>query len=321
MKIDSVTIVSSSKRRTKLKNLLREIIRNRTIYIFLLPALISVVVFNYRPMVGVVMAFQDFTPKGGLFNSPWVGLKHFIKFLTNPDFYSALKNTLSINFLGLLIGFPMPIILAIMLNELRPGKYKKFSQTVSYLPHFISWVIIAGMMYKLLNYDAGSLNILIRSLGGQPIDFLKRIDFFWPILISLTIWKELGWNSIIYLASISSIDQELYEAASVDGASRLRKLFSITLPGIAPTIGLLLILSAGNLVMHGGASFDAVFNLRNAYVADAANVLDYYTYREGVYYRNFSYATAIGLALSFTSLLLVLGANRLSRKFRGYGAF
>ena len=307
--------------KTRNDALSRRIYRSRYEYLFLLPALISVAVFCYRPMIGVIMAFQNYTPRGGLLNSEWVGLAHFQNFLTNRNFYNALKNTMVISVLGFLVGFPLPIVLALMFSEVRFIRFKKITQTVSYLPHFISWVIISGVLYKILNHDYGSVNLLIVALGGKPIDFLKDKDFFIPMLITVSIWKELGWNSIIYLAAITGVDVQLYEAATVDGAGRFKKIFYITLPGIYPTIALLLILSAGSIFGSAYTSFDAIFNLRNPYVADAANVLEYYIYREGIYNRNFSYATAVGMALSIVSFSCVFTANSISRKLQGYGVF
>ena len=289
-------------------------------YLFLLPAFITVILFNYRPMVGVLMAFQNYTAKGGLFGSEWVGLAQFRSFLSNPEFYRALKNTLLLNFYMIIIGFPLPIIFALMLNEIGGAAFKRITQTITYLPHFISWVIIAGMIYRMLDTDTGSLSALIRLFNnGKNIPLLRDERYFRPMLVTVNIWKELGWNSIIYLAAIAGLDPQLFEAAIVDGAGRLKRLWHITLPGIAPTIFLLLILNIGSLVT--GGHFDAVYSMQNPYIIGNASIIEYYVYMQGIFKQQFSYATAVGLSQSLVCLLLVFGSNALSRRFRGEGAF
>jgi putative aldouronate transport system permease protein len=294
----------------------------RNMYIYLLPAVALSLVFNYGPMVGILMAFQDFDIVKGFFGSPFVGIKHFAEFLANKEFYPALWNTLGINILVLAIGFPLPIVFALLLNELTNGWFKRVAQTITYLPHFISWVVLAGMIYRLLDYDSGSVTAFASKLAGFHIPFLREEKYFWPILIFASIWKELGWNSIIYLAALSGIDVEQYEAATVDGAGRFKKIWYITLPGIFPVAGLLLILTMGTLFSTaGGAGLDAIFNLQNPNVMAAANTLDLYIFNEGVKWSHYSYAAAIGTAQSAVALAMVVGANYLSRKLSGYGAF
>ena len=303
-------------------NMLKRIVYYRTMYLFLFPALISVMVFAYRPMIGVIMAFQDYDIMLGIMGSPFVGLKHFYDFLTTQDFYTALRNTISINLLSILIGFPLPIIFAIMFFSMRNGIFKKMTQTISYLPHFVSWVVVAGLVYKMLDIDTGVVNKLMELFGNDPVAFMRVPEYFWTIIISTSIWKELGWNSIIYLAALSGIDAEQYEAAIVDGANGPQKLIYITIPGLLPVIGLMLIFTIGTLVnANGNVSFDAVFNLRNPLLASTANTIDYYVYSEGVANSNMSYSAAIGLVQSLVSFGLVVFANKISRKIRGYGAF
>lgn len=305
-----------------MQNTIREVMKHKVMYLFLLPALITVIIFSYRPMFGIIMAFQDYSAKLGFYGSPFVGLKQFREFLATPDFYQAFKNTVGINVLMIVLGFPIPIIFALIINEIKFSAFKRVTQTITYLPHFISWVVVGGMIYRLLDYDSGSINVLISFFGGDRIAFMRDARYFWSVLITSSIWKDLGWNTIIYLAAMSSIDPELYSAAFVDGAGRFKKLLYITIPGIAPTAGLMLIFAIGTLVnASGGASFDAIFNLKNSLVMEAANVLDLYTYTQGVQWLRISYATAIGLTQSIVSLCLVLGANRLSKKMLGYGAF
>jgi putative aldouronate transport system permease protein len=209
-----------------------------------------------------------------------------------------------------------------MIFGMRDGLFKKVTQTISYLPHFVSWVVIAGVVYKLLDVNGGIVNILIKNLGGTPVAFMREPDFFWWIMTIVSIWKELGWNTIIYLAALASIDATQYEAAMVDGATGFQQLVYITLPGLAPIIGLMLIFTMGTLVSSNSAiSFDAIYNMRNALVASRADTLDYYIYSKGVLGVKYGLSTAAGLLLSLISLFLVLGSNALSRRIRGYGAF
>lgn len=301
----------------------KAVMKYRNMYLFLLPAVVLSLVFYYAPMIGITMAFEDFQILKGYFGSQFVGLKHFIQFISQPDFYLALKNTVCINTLVLVIGFPLPIVFALLLNELTNGAFKRISQTITYLPHFISWVVLAGMVYRLLDYNSGSVSAFASGIAGFHIPFLRDQKYFWPILVFASIWKELGWNSIIFLAALSSIDVEQYEAATVDGAGRFKKMWYITLPGIAPVAGLLLILTIGTLFSSstGGASLDAIYNLQNPNVYTSAMTLDLYVYNEGVKWSHYSYAAAIGVAQSAVALIMVVSANALSRKSQGYGAF
>jgi putative aldouronate transport system permease protein len=300
----------------------KRLVKYRVLYLFLVPAVITTVIFSYVPMVGVVMAFQDFKIQLGYLGSPLVGFKYFQEFLRNKDFFLALKNTLIINSLNIAIGFPLPIIFAFLLNEIRSSAFKRVTQTITYLPHFISWIVIAGLFYRLLDYSTGSANQLLVALGGQRVGFFREPAYFWTILISLSLWKDFGWNSIIYLAAITGIEVEQYEAATVDGATRLQKAAFITLPGIFPIIALMLILTIGGLFAStSSSSFEAVYSLRNAMVTEAAQVLDIYVYTEGIRFNHLPYAAAIGLAQSVVSFLMVCIANTVSRRLRGYGAF
>lgn len=304
------------------QSLVRRIKRYSTLYMFLLPAVIVVLVFSYRPMIGVIMAFQKYDLVKGMFDSPYVGLDNFKTFIADKGFWSALRNTLAINGLYILFGFPMPIALAIMIFAMKDTIFKKVTQTITYLPHFVSWVVIAGIVYKLLDVNSGIINIMIKNAGGTPVPFMREPDYFWWITTIVSIWKELGWNTIIYLAALSGIESEQYEAAMVDGANSFQQLIYITLPGIAPTIGLMLIFTMGTLVSTNSAiSFDAIYNLRNAIIASKADTLDYYIYAKGVLGVKYGLSTAAGLMLSLVSLFMVLGSNAISRRIRGYGAF
>jgi putative aldouronate transport system permease protein len=297
----------------------------KMLYIFLLPAFIVTIIFSYIPIMGVIMAFQDFKIKLGFINSPFVGFKHFIVFLEDPAFYRALRNTLAMNGLIILIGFPLPIILALLLNELKNLLFKRIAQTVVYLPYFISWVVVAGLFYRLLDADTGQVNLFLEWIGLQKIPFFREEDYFWGIMTAAYVWKFIGWNSIIFLAALATIDLEQHEAATVDGAGRFRKLIYITLPGIAPVIGLMFIFTIATIFGGGGggggASFDAIYNLSNPLVMNTADTVEYYIYSNGIRMAKYSFAAAVGLALSIVSFIILITANKISKKINGYGAF
>ncbi|WP_445321900.1 ABC transporter permease [Paenibacillus sp. FSL H7-0326] len=279
-----------------------------------IPALILVFIFSYIPMYGVLMAFQDYSIFDGFWASPWVGLKHFEMFFSSPDFWTIMRNTLIISALKLFIGFPAPIILALMLNEVRKMAFKRVIQTVSYLPHFLSWVIVAGFAMSILSTDNGSLNILLQKLRliDEPIGFLGIAEYFWGILVSVNVWKEIGFNSIVYLAAIAGINPNLYEAAQMDGASRLKQIRYITIPSIMPVVIIFFILAIGNLL---NAGFEDILLLGgNPVLRDVSDVLDTYVYRTGIENQRFSYATAAGLFKAVVSVLLLTLANYVARK-------
>ncbi len=304
------------------KALRKRIYQYRVQYLFLVPAFVAVIIFAYIPMAGVVMSFMDYDILKGPFNSPWVGLEHFQEFLTDPEFWQSLKNTVGINGLSILFGFPLPIIVAIAIFSIKDGPFKRVTQTISYLPHFVSWVVVGGLVYKLLDENTGAINTLIKACGGDAIAFMRDPGWFWPVIIITCIWKELGWNTIIYLAALSGIDSEQYEAALVDGAKSWQRLIYITIPSILPIVGLMLIMTVGNLInSNGSASFDAVYNLRNALTATSSDTLDYYIFSQGIQHNEYSYAAALGLVQGLVSLALVMFANGISRKTQGYGAF
>ena len=304
------------------KALRKRIYQYRVQYLFLVPAFVAVIIFAYIPMAGVVMSFMDYDILKGPFHSPWVGLEHFQEFLTDPEFWQSLKNTVGINGLSILFGFPLPIIVAIAIFSVKDGPFKRVTQTISYLPHFVSWVVVGGLVYKLLDENTGAINTLIKACGGDAIAFMRDPGWFWPVIIITCIWKELGWNTIIYLAALSGIDSEQYEAALVDGAKSWQRLIYITIPSILPIVGLILIMTVGNLInSNGSASFDAVYNLRNALTATSSDTLDYYIFSQGIQHNEYSYAAALGLVQGLVSLVLVMSANGISRKTQGYGAF
>lgn len=309
--------------KTRNSSILKYIWYNKWLYAFMLPAVLAVFIFSYIPMWGIIIAFQDFEPLKGIFHSDFVGLHNFKVIFDNPDFARNLRNTLGISLLGFTFGFPLPIILAIFLNELTSTKFKRFFQTASYLPHFISWVTVAGIMYTLMDYNTGIINKIISTLGIERVEFFAEPSLFWPLSVGIAIWKELGWAAIIYIATIASIDPELYEAAIVDGAGRYKRMIHITLPGIAPIISLSLVLTAGSIFSGAGIcpGFDGVFNLYNAVVSEYAETIDYWVYREGLMRTNFSFGTSVGLLFSVINLTLLLCANKIANKINDSGLF
>ena len=284
-----------------------------------LPGMIWLLVFCYLPMYGCQIAFQNYRITDVLGTSDWAGLKWFAKFCQDPSFFQVMKNTLGISFLKLLFGFTAPIIFALLLNEIRNLKFKRVVQTLSYLPHFLSWVILGGIMITWLS-DTGVINRVLIAMGvlDEGVSFLAKPQYFWGVSVISEIWKELGWGAIIYLAAISGIDPSLYEAAEIDGANRFQKLWYITLPEISGTIAILFILQVGGIM---GSNFDQIFVLHNALNDPASNVIDMFVYKIGIGNANYSYATAIGLFRSVISLLLLLIANKVTAKLEGSSLF
>jgi putative aldouronate transport system permease protein len=262
----------------------------------------------------LILAFKDYKLSKGIWGSAWVGLDNFKMLLDSPQFITSFKNSLILNFYRLVWGFPMPIVLALVLNEVRLIAYKRIAQTIVYLPHFISWVIIAGMAVNLFSASEGIVNIFLKNIGLDSIPFLNDPRYFRSTLIGIEVWKEVGWGTIIYLAALTAINPEQYEAAIVDGASRLQRILYITVPGITSTIAILLILRVGNLMRAG---FEQIILLYNPMVYEVADVLETFAYRNGVLEGRYSYATALGLIQSVLSMVLVLSANRLSKKISG----
>ena len=285
--------------------------RTWMLYFMLLLPVLFFIVFRYVPMTNIVIAFKDYNIFRGVWDSPWVGFKYFIEAFLSRDFYFALRNTLVLNVLDLLLGFPAPIILALILNELVSTKFKKFTQTVIYLPHFLSWIIIAGMANQLFAPSGGVVNILLGKIGVEPIDFLMKKGNWIGTYIGLGVWKEMGWGTIIYLAAITGINPELYEAAEVDGAGRWRKLWHITLPGIRPTIVVLLIMSLGRIL---GSEFDRPYAMVNPMVIEVADVISTMVYRVGIRSNQFPLTAAIGLFQSVVCVLFLIAANSIAKR-------
>jgi putative aldouronate transport system permease protein len=292
--------------------------------ILVIPAIIYIFVFMYLPMYGVLMAFQKYQLGDFPGFSPWVGFDNFAYLFTDPFFPNVMRNTIAMSLLRLVIGFPMPIIFALMLNEVRILGFKKTTQTISYLPHFISWVVASALLFDFLNVDNGAVNNILMALGliKDPIYFFGKKEIFWGLATVTDLWKELGWSAIIYVAAITSVDSELYEAAAIDGASRLQRIWHITLASIRPTVIILFIFAIGGLL---NSNFDQVWMLTrqmsNALLRETADVFDTYVLRIGIGQMRFSYSAAVGLFRTFFNFLLVLGANWLANKVGDYGLF
>lgn len=298
-----------------MRRLSKNLKRYRYLYLLLLPALVLMIVFRYSPMYGIQIAFKDYRFASGIAGSEWVGLKYFYRMFSEPTFMQVFRNTIVISFLKLLISFPAPILFALMLNELRLEKFKRFTQTISYLPHFISWVVLAGMIKELLSIR-GPVNYFVEKFGGTPHLFITDPSWFLQIVVASDVWQSIGWGSIIYLAAISGIDRHLYEAAEIDGAGRIKRIIHITLPSLVPVIFLLFLLRIGNIL---DSDFDQIFNLYSPLVYSVGDVLDTYTYRVGLIDMNFSYAAAIGLFKNVIGLALLLLVNTTMRKYNEYG--
>ncbi|WP_211147063.1 ABC transporter permease [Paenibacillus dokdonensis] len=275
-------------------------------YVLLLPGLIYFIVFKYLPMGGILIAFQDFKVTGGIFSSPWVGLKWFRILFDSPDFWVALKNTILISFYKLVFNFPAPILLALMLNEIVNRVFKRVVQTIVYFPHFLSWVVLGGILFSLFSVDTGILKLF--SITTSP---LMNPDTFRGFLVGSEMWKEIGWGTVIYLAAMAGINPELYEAAKMDGANRLKLIMHITIPSIMPTIVILLILRTGSIL---NAGFDQIYIMYNPLVYEVSDVLDTYVYRLGLTMGRYSFASAAGLFQSVVGLLLLLFTNWLVRR-------
>lgn len=285
------------------------------LYLFLLPGLLYFIIFKYLPMQGIIIAFQDYSPFKGISESSFVGFKHFIRFFEDDEFFVVFRNTLIISLYKLVFGFPVPIILALMLNEVRKKWFKSIAQTLFYIPHFFSWVIFGGIVIQMLS-SKGMINSIIAWFGGDPILFMTQKQYFRSILVISDIVKESGWSSIIYLAAIAGVNPSLYEAARMDGARKWNEIWHITLPSIRTTIVILFILQLGNILELG---VQQVFMLYNPLVYEVGDIIDTYVYRVGLTEQKYSFATAVGLFQSTVGLILIYIANGLAKRFGGGG--
>jgi putative aldouronate transport system permease protein len=287
----------------------------RSLYILLLFPIIYVFIFNYIPMYGVIIAFKDFKMGLGIIGSEWNNFEHFRELFTDYFFIRVLRNTLIINFYKIIFGFPAPIILALLLNEIGNLYFKKISQTISYLPHFLSWVVLAALFIEFLSPQTGPINYLLGLIGIKPIYFLASDRFFRSILVVTGIWQGIGWGSIIYLAAISAVNPELYEAAEIDGAGRFKRMKHITIPSIMPVVVLLWILRMGAIL---SSAFDQVFNLLNPVVYEVGDVIGTYVYRKGILQAQFAYGAAVGLFVNVVGIIALVATNYIAKRFSEY---
>lgn len=297
--------------------LVQDIKMHKWKYIVVLPVVVWLILFCYKPMYGVIIAFMDFNARKGISESPWVGVYQFVRFFQDPFFWRVIRNTLRISCLSILFSFPVPIMLALMLNEIRTSWFKRTLQTVTYMPHFISTVVVCSLLHTLFGAN-GLVPEYLKTLGGTGRSWLLQADMFYPLYIGSGIWEEAGWNSIIYLAALSGINQDLYEAARIDGAGRWKQLWHITLPGILPTVIMLFILKLGKVMSLG---YEKIMLLYDPLTYEVADVISTYVYRKGLLDVDYSYSTAINLFNSVVNIILLLTANKLSKKAGQSGLF
>ncbi|TVY09257.1 sugar ABC transporter permease [Paenibacillus cremeus] len=292
--------------------------KNKYIYLLMLPGILFFIVFKFGPMWGLLISFQDYSPFAGFWGSEWVGLKHFTEMFQSEQFYIMLRNTFLINIFNLVFYFPLPIVLALMLNEVRHGLYKRIHQSIVYMPHFLSWVVVASMTFFVLSTDIGIVNKVLYTLGFKPIAFLSQPQYFWALLTAQNIWKDAGWGTIIFLASIAGVDPTRYEAAVVDGAGRWRQIYHITLPAIRPTILILFILRFGHMADVG---FEQLLLMMNPLVNSVADVFDTYAYNQGILRGQTSVGVAVGMFKGVIGLILVTTANYVVKKLGHDGIY
>ncbi len=294
------------------------LIRNRWIYLMILPGLLYIIVYKYIPMYGLIISFQNYKPYKGISGSEWVGLEHFERLFASPDFWMIFSNTLILFALQLVFYFPIPIVLALMLNEVRSKLYQRTIQSLIYLPHFMSWVVVVSISYVLLTLDGGLINGLLASMGFEKMNFLLSEGWLRPMYIVQVIWREAGWGTIIFLAAIAAVDPQLYEAAKMDGANRFRQMWHVTLPAIRNVIVILLILKIGDILELG---FEHIYLLLNSTNRQVAEIFDTYVYVAGILQGQYSYATAIGFFKGFVGLVMVMFANWLAKRYGEDGIY
>lgn len=306
------------KKKSKGLSTFKRIARNWELYLFLLPTIIYFVIFKYIPMYGLQIAFKDFIAFYGIWESPWVGFEHFIRFFESYQFWNLLKNSLQINLYQLLFAFPLPIIFALMLNQVTRTRFKKLVQTVTYAPHFISVVVLVGMIFIFLSPSNGFVNNIIQLFGGEPIYFMGSNEWFKTVFVGSEIWQTTGWSAIIYLAALTSVDPHLHEAAIVDGASKFQRVRHIDIPGILPVIMIMFILEIGNFVTLG---YQKVLLMQNSLNIASSEVIQTYVYKTGLLGSQFSYAAAIGLFENVLNFILLIMMNQLAKKLKQQSLF
>ena len=307
---------------SRARRFLHNVTHYRYLHLMVLPGLAFFLLFKYVPMYGIIIAFKNYKGAAGGFSAimsaPWIGLKNFEIFFNSLYCERVFKNTIYLSLLRLIFSFPAPILLALMINEIRANWFKRTVQTITYMPYFLSWVVVAGLLNTLLSPDNGAINTIIKLAGGQPVYFLTSKQWFRPILIISEIWKNIGYGSIVYLAAITSIDQEQYEAARVDGANKLQQIIHITLPALSEIIAIMLILQIGKMFDD---NFDQIFNLYSPSVYEVSDVFETYIYRNGIQQSKFSYSAAVGLVKSVLALAMIVFSNKASKKLGAQGLF
>lgn len=293
------------------RNFKRNFLNNWQLYVLILPALLYFVIFHYGPMYGIQIAFKDYIPSLGIWDSPWVGFEHFRRFFNSYYFTDLLRNTLGISLYELIVGFPMPIILALMLNEAKNGPFKRITQTVTYAPHFISVVVIVGMLVAFLSPSTGLINHILEAVGLERHAFLEDPKWFKTIYVLSGVWQSTGWNSVIYMAALSSVDPQLHEAATIDGATKLQRLWYINIPALIPTIVILLILNMGSIMSMG---YEKILLMQNPLNMASSNVIATFTYQQGLLDAQYSYAAAVGMFNAVINAVLLLTVNKITSK-------
>lgn len=297
------------------RGFVKNITTNKEYYLMLIPGILFFLVFCYGPMYGIVIAFQNYYPLKGIKGSEWIGLDNFVKLFSDPFFLSVLKNTIIISVYKLLICFPAPILLCLALNEIKNLKFKKVAQSVSYLPHFVSWVVVSGIIIEFLSPTRGPINMLLQELGMDPVFFLADSNYFRGVLVISDLWKSIGWGSIVYLAAVTAVDPSLYEAAEMDGAGRIQKIIHVTLPAMAPIITVMLIMQSGKLLND---SFEQVYNFLTPSTYEVGDVISTFVYRMGIQKMQYSFTTAVDLFKNIISFALVMLTNYIARKTNDY---
>ena len=318
----STAVINRPQSQSRGRRILRQLVEYRYLHLMVLPGLAFFLLFKYVPMYGIIIAFKNYKGAAGGFSAimsaPWIGLKNFEIFFNSLYCERVFKNTIYLSLLRLIFSFPAPILLALMINEIRANWFKRTVQTITYMPYFLSWVVVAGLLNTLLSPDNGAINTIIKMAGGQPVYFLTSKQWFRPILIISEIWKNIGYGSIVYLAAITSIDQEQYEAARVDGANKLQQIIHITLPALSEIIAIMLILQIGKMFDD---NFDQIFNLYSPSVYEVSDVFETYVYRNGIQQSKFSYSAAVGLVKSVLALAMIVFSNKASKKLGAQGLF
>ncbi len=310
-------MIERKNRMERSKRTLRLMRRNWLLYVFLLPAVIYIGIFLYAPMYGLLIAFKDFTASKGILGSPWVGIKWFELFFTTPRFWQILQNTLILSVYSLIVGFPLPVILALMINDIGNLRFKRFTQTVTYMPYFISTVVLVGMMSVLFSPKSGVINAILAYMGGSgETFFMGESRYFRHMYVWSGVWQSMGWNSIIYIAALTGVSQELHEAAKIDGANKIQRILHVDLPAILPTMIILLIMNCGSILNVG---YEKVYLLQNSLNTPVSEVISTYIYKIGLQQQKFSYSTALGLFNNIVNFMVLVTVNKFSRKVSGTG--